>query len=181
MPSEVLGGRYADALLRAIGDTTMLEEISEELRAMARVVETNAQFRAFLEGPNVPTDKKHALVAKAFKGKVHQIVMDFVALLLDKHRIDHLGEAAKQFQRLVEERRNQLRVNITTAFTLPVDMADRLKRALDQVTGKDCILESKVDPGVIGGVVAIIGDRVIDGSVRTSLADMRKELLDAVV
>ena len=54
---------------------------------------------------------------------------------------------------------------------------DRLKRALDASLGKDCILETTVDSRVIGGVVAVVGDRVIDGSLRTALDDLRKDLV----
>ena len=80
---------------------------------------------------------------------------------------------------MVEARRNQLRVQITTAFTMQEDMVDRLKRALDASVGLDCILEQRVDVNIIGGVVAILGDRVIDGSLRTSLDEMRKHLMAA--
>jgi F-type H+-transporting ATPase subunit delta len=58
-------------------------------------------------------------------------------------------------------------------------MQDRLKRALDVSTGKDCILEPRVDPRIIGGVVAVLGDRVIDGSLRSSLDELRKDLMSA--
>lgn len=177
MPSEVLGARYAEALLGALDDPASMEEVRDELLAVATSLEDSQQFRTFLEGPNVRDEDKHAIVRKVFEGKVSQITLDFLKLLIDKHRVDHLGEAARQFQKLVEERRNQLRVRITTAIPLPVDVEDRLKRALDVSTGKDCVLEKRVDASIVGGVVAILGERVIDGSIQTALGDLRKDLL----
>jgi len=177
VPSEVLGARYAEALLGALDDMASMEEVRDELRAVATAVEDSKQFRTFLEGPNVGDDDKHDIVRKVFGDKVSQITLDFLKLLIDKHRVDHLGEAARQFQRLVEERRNQLRVQVTTAIPLPVDVEDRLKRALDATTGKDCVLEKRVDASILGGVIAILGERVIDGSIRTALGDLRKDLL----
>lgn len=179
MADQVVAGRYAEALLETVTDPGQLETVHENLSAVAGVVGDNAQLKAFLEGPNIVEAHKHALVEKVFADKVDPTTRDFLKLLLDKHRIDHLGEIADEFQRLVEERRGQVRVQVTTAIPLAADMADRLKRALDASLGLDCILEPRVDKRVIGGVVAVVGDRVIDGSVRTALDDMRKELMGA--
>ena len=179
MAKQVVATRYAEALIDAIVDPGQLETVHENLSAVAGVVEDNAQLKAFLEGPSISEADKHALVAKVFADKVDPTTRDFLRLLLDKHRIDHLAEVAEEFQRLVEEKRGQVRVQITTAIPLAPDTSDRLKRALDSSLGVDCILEPRVDARVIGGVVAVVGDRVIDGSVRTALEDMRKELLGA--
>lgn len=179
MADKVVASRYAEALLEAIADPGQLETVHENLSAVAGVVDDNRQLKAFLEGPSINEADKHALVAKVFGDKVDPTTRDFLKLLLDKHRIDHLAEVADEFQRLVEKRRGQVRVQVTTAIPLPADMSDRLKRALDVSLGLDCILEPRVDARVIGGVVAVVGDRVIDGSVRTALDDMRKELMGA--
>lgn len=179
MPDQVVSSRYAEALLGAIEDPGTLEQVHEELMAIASLVRENAQLRAFLEGPSIVEEHKHALVTKTFGDKVQRTTLDFLHLLLHKHRIDHLVDIAEEFQRLVEERRNQVRVRVTTAFEVPADMMDRMKRALDASTGKDCILVPRVDERILGGVVAVFGDRVIDGSLRASLDELRKELLSA--
>lgn len=181
MPSEVLASRYAEALAGAIDDDAILDEVNAELQAVTGVVADSKQFRAFLEGPNIRDEDKHAMVEKAFGGKIHAICLDFLRLMIDKHRIDHLAAAASEFQKLVESRRNQIRVEVTTAFAMSVDMADRLKRALDATTGFDCILEARVDKQIIAGVVVKLDDRIIDGSVRTALDDMRERLLHVAV
>lgn len=177
MPSEVLASRYAEALAGAISEHDVLDQVNEELSAIAKVVEANRTFKAFIEGPNVRDEDKHAMMVKAFGGQIHSLCMDFVMLLIDKHRVDHLTATASAFQELVEARRRQIRVAVTTAIAMPIDMVDRLKRALDASTGHDCILDAKVDPKVIGGVVVQMRDRVIDGSVRAALEDMRQNLL----
>lgn len=179
MPSEVLASRYAEALAGAIDDSGVLEEVDQELRAVAQVVAGNQLFKTFLEGPNVGDEDKHALIAKIFGDKLHPLTLDFLKLLIDKHRADHLGVIADAFRELVQARRNQLRVHVTTAFDIPVDMADRLKRALDASTGKDCVLDAEVDSRIVGGVIVKLGDRVIDGSVKTALNEMRDQLMQA--
>ena len=179
MPDHVVSSRYAEALMGAMKDPGAMESVHEELLAIAALVRDNAQLRAFLEGPSINENDKHALVNKTFRERVHHLTLDFLNLLLKKHRIDQLGDIAAEFQRLVEVKRGQVRVRLTTAVEVPIDQLDRLKRALDASVGKDCILETRVDERVLGGVVAVIGDRVIDGSLRSALDELRKELMAA--
>lgn len=179
MPDQVVSSRYAEALMGAIGDPGALESVHEELLAISALVRDNAQLKAFLEGPSINEDDKHALVTKTFESRVHHLTLDFLHLLLHKHRIDCLGDITVEFQRLVEAKRGQVRVRLATAVEVPIDQLDRLKRALDVSIGKDCILETRIDPRVLGGVVAVVGDRVIDGSLRSALDELRKELLGA--
>jgi len=176
---RVAARRAAEALLASIADPGQLETVHENVSAVAGVVSDNLRLKTFLEGPSIAEADKHAIVEKVFGDKVDPTTRDFLRLLLDKHRIDHLADIAQEFQRLVEERRGQVRVRVTTAIPLPPDMADRLKRALDVSLGLDCILEPRVDARVVGGVVAVVGDRVIDGSIRTAFDEMRKELMGA--
>ena len=177
MPSEVIASRYAEALLGAVPDPMLMQAVNDELQEVADIVDGHPQFKAFLEGPNIRTQDKHALNEKLFGGKLESITMDYLRLLIDKDRVDHLVPSSVVFRRLVEQKRNQLRVEVTTAVPLPADMADRLKRRLDAVTSKDTILEPKTDPRILGGVIVKFEERVIDGSIRTSLTDMKKDLM----
>lgn len=179
MADRVVAHRYAEALLGAVEGADRLDGVCDELQAIAALVDENAQLKAFLEGPNIVEAHKRDLVERTFGEKVEPETLDFLRLLLDKHRIDHLAEITEEFTRMVEARRNQMRVHVTTAIALPPDMQDRLKRALDAATDKDCLVQPRVDKRVIGGVVAVMGDRVIDGSLRTSLTELRKQLLAA--
>lgn len=177
MADRVVSARYAEALIGAIEAPGQLDEVNEEILAIDAVMCENLQFKAFVEDPSVPLEDKHGLVDKVFTGRLSQLTLDYMHLLLNKHRIDHFGQIVKAFTRLVEERRNQLRVRVTTAVDLGADVMDRLKRALDSSLGKDCILDTTVDSRIIGGVVAVVGDRIIDGSLRTALDELGKDLI----
>ena len=176
MADRVVAARYAEALFGVIDDVVRLDAVCAELQAIAALVDENTQLKAFLEGPNIVEQHKLDLVRRTFEGKVEHETLDFLQLLLDRHRIDHLADATEAFTRLVEERRNQVRVQVTTAIPLPADMHERLKRALDAAIDKDCLLETRVDQRVIGGVIAVIGDRVFDGSLRHHIGELRKQL-----
>jgi F-type H+-transporting ATPase subunit delta len=174
---QVVSARYAEALIGAIEDPEQLDVVHEEILAIDSILRENDGLKAFVEGPNIPLHEKQGLVRKVFAERVSPTTFDFLRMLLDKHRIDHFAGIVKEFTRLVEARRNQLRVRVTTAIEVGADVMDRLKRALDASLGKDCILVTTVDRRIIGGVVAIVGDRVIDGSIRTALDDLGKDLI----
>ena len=174
---QIVSARYAEALIGAIDDPGQLDEVNEEILAIDAIMRENARFTAFVEGPNVALVDKHGLVDKVFTGRLSQLTLDYLHLLLNKHRIDHFGGFVKEFTRLVEARRNQIRVRVTTAVDLGADVMDRLKRALDSSLGKDCILETTVDNRIIGGVVAVVENQVIDGSLRTALDELGKDLI----
>ncbi len=179
MHSDALARRYAEALLANIADPPTLDAVQDELHVVAALYGESDDLRNYLLDPSVSEEERKALLERVFGDKVHAVLMHFLDLLLRKHRFQHLGAIAGAFDELVEERRGQARIEVVTARPLPEDQADRLKRTLDGVVGKDCILQTRIDPEVIGGAVAVYGDRVFDGTVRTQLAEMRKQLLEA--
>jgi F-type H+-transporting ATPase subunit delta len=176
---EVVSDRYAKGLMGAIEDPAVLDEVANELAAIAELVADDRALRAFLEGPDIPTEDKLKLVNKAFGGRVQPVLLDFIHLLMHKNRVDILRGVAHAFQHLVEARRNQMRTKVIAAVPLRPDALDRLKRALDGTTGRDCILEPEVDARIVGGLVVVLDDRVIDGSIRTALDDLKHKLLEA--
>ena len=181
MASDVIGRRYAEALLDNVKDPQTLDLVLDELRALSSLRREIPALRAFFSDPSVTEKDRQDLIHRALEGKVQPVLLDFLDLLIHKYRLGHLREITEAFELLVEEKRNQARVNVTTAIALSPDVSDRLKRALDVATGKDCILEKRVDAGILGGAIAVYGDQVFDGSVRTALDTMRKHLMDVAL
>jgi F-type H+-transporting ATPase subunit delta len=177
--SDALARRYAEALLDNCPDPGTMDAVQEELLAVARLGQDNEMLRNYLLDPSVSEQERRGLLHRILEERIQPVLMHFLDLVLHKHRLDHLDAIAAAFTELVEEQRNQARVKVVTAVPLPEDQADRLKRALDTATGKDCILVTKIEPAVIGGAVAEYGDKVLDGSIRTALDELRKQLLSA--
>lgn len=179
MRSDATARRYAEALLANIPDPPTLDSVQGELAAIAALYVESSDLRNYLFDPSVTAEHRRQLLETVFGGKIRPVLMHFLDLLLHKHRFKHVANIAQAFDELVEERRGQARVEVLTAVALAEDQADRLKRTLDGVVGKDCILDARIDPSIIGGAVAVRGDMVFDGSVRTQLAELRKQLMDA--
>ncbi len=104
------------------------------------------------------------------------MLLRFFFLLLEKKRIANTRDIGEVFAELVEADRGVQHAKVVTAIPLADDLADRLREKLAGFTGKTVILDQKVDPGVIGGVRVTLGDRVLDGTVRTNLDLLAKEL-----
>jgi F-type H+-transporting ATPase subunit delta len=105
-------------------------------------------------------------------------VQRFVLLLLDRRRIVLLPAIARAYRDLTDAHVGRVRAEVISAEALTPATVDRVRRSLEQRTGKKVIINSKVDPGLIGGVVARVGDLVLDGSVRTQLEDLRARLVN---
>jgi len=104
-----------------------------------------------------------------------------VLLLLDKNRMENFRDIGEEFAELVEQEQGVMRAKVTTAIPLPDDLEKQLRDKLAGLTGKTMILEKRVDPAVLGGVKVVMGDKILDGTVRTNLDLLRKTLEKAPV
>ena len=178
-----LGGsvarRYAKALFEIGVAEGNYEKLGQELDDLARAYDSSPDLRLALENPMVkPTEKVAILKAVLPRVAPSTSVQRFAQLLLERGRISLLRGAARAYRELADARAGQVRATVTSATPLgPVEL-DRVRRALEARTGRKVIVQTAVDPGLIGGVVARVGDLVLDGSVRTQLEEMRHRLLN---
>lgn len=179
----VMGGsiarRYAKALFEIGVTEGTCERFEEELGALARAYTGSSDLRLALESPVVKSSEKQAIL-KAILPRVapSPSVQRFAQLLLGRGRIGFLAAISRAFGQLVDNRSGQVRATVTTATTLAAADLDRVRRALEARTGRKVLIETAVDPNLIGGIVARVGDLVLDGSVRTQLDEMRRRLLN---
>lgn len=179
MRDSTVATRYAEALLVAAQHAGVVEPLAESYKALVDQMASNRDLQVFLHAPQIPEREKKALLERVLGGRVEPLLLTFFELLLDKGRIVHARDIQKEFATLVEASQGILRAVVTTAIPLPSDLAARLRTSLAQLTGKTIILEQKTDPAVIGGVSVTLGDKILDGTVRTGLVHMRQQLEQA--
>jgi len=178
-----LGGsiarRYAKALFEIGVAEGNYEKLGQELDDLARAYDGSADLRLALENPMVKPGEKVAIL-KAVLPRVapSPSVQRFAQLLLERGRITLLRGAARAYRELADARAGQVRATVTSATPLGPAELDRVRRALEARTSRKVIVQTAVDPALIGGVVARVGDLVLDGSVRTQLEEMRHRLLN---
>lgn len=172
--------RYAQALFLAARKKDAVDRVWDDLQGVLAVDKAAGdRFRLFLESPHVPTEHKFAALEATFRPVVHGLVVEFFRLLLNKKRLFELRTIVEEFQGLVEDHRGILRARVTSAVPLEDRELDGLVAALEKGMAKKIRVVSNVDPGILGGLVVRVGDRIADQSVRAQLNRLREQLLDA--
>ncbi len=181
MRDRKVATRYAGALLASAKKAGVVTGVAESYASLMDMHLGQTALRVFLDSPQVRTEEKKDLLKSVFGGKVEPLLLDFVFLLIDKNRIENFRDIGEEFALLVEQEQGVMRAKVTTAVALPADLEEKLKAKLSALTGKTMILEKRVDPAVIGGVKVVMGDKILDGTVRTNLDLLRKTLEKASV
>lgn len=174
-----VGRRYARALFDIAVDANDVEGIARALGEVAATYGGSAELRQVLENPIFSLKEKQAVLDRllsATGSAAH--VRRFVMLLLERRRIAILPAIAQSFAELADRRQGRVRAELVSARGLDAATVAEIQRALEKRLGKTVVLETRVDPALIGGVVARAGSLVIDGSLRTRLQDLGKQLLN---
>jgi F-type H+-transporting ATPase subunit delta len=182
MTSGAAAGRYARALFDVVvreipGD---LETVQSEVQGMSALFAGNAALANAMGNPAVPVTKKVA-VAKAILAKAGRMtapVEKLVLMLAERDRLLLLPDIARIYGERLMDHQRVIRGEVTTATALASDKLRALEQGLERATGRRVVLESRVDPSIIGGVVTRLGSTVYDGSVTTQLAKMKQSLLE---
>jgi len=176
MLKGAVGSRYAEALYAIAEREKSVDAIEQELIAVDAVVRENRDLQKVLYHPRITSEDKKSVLSELLSGKVSQVTMEFLNLLVDRQREQFLSVIVEYYVNLANKARNITEARITSAIELTADEQKALAALLDKITGKKVETSFNVDPSLIGGVVVRIGDRVIDGSIRTRLATLREHL-----
>lgn len=177
MVSSSIARRYARALSSIGLEDGRIEAYGEELQ---RVVQANAasdDLRDLWSNPAYSREDRLAGVdAVATQLELSPTVGNVLRLLVERGRMSDLEVIARAYGEIVDEHVGRVRAVITSASELPESITKDLGDALRNATGRQIVLESRVDPSLLGGVVAQVGSTVLDGSVRAQLLRLREEL-----
>jgi F-type H+-transporting ATPase subunit delta len=171
--------RYAQALFDSARKQGVVDQVEDELKTVDQTLRAVPRLARVLRAPTIPRAQKKELLQKAFGARVGQLTSRFLALAVERRRETILGEIYGEYQRLANEARNILPVQVTAAVPLTDPERAALATALSNRTGKNVTLEVDVDPEIMGGLMLRMGDTVIDGSVRSRLKQLRSRLLGA--
>jgi F-type H+-transporting ATPase subunit delta len=166
--------RFAEAAFAVARDSNQLDAWLGALKQASSIYDNHAA-EVFLTSPVEPADKKRAVLRELLPG-VSPEVQRFLAILAHRDRLDLVPEIATVFERLVNEHKGIAVAQVTTAVPIDERQKTQIASKLARRLGKTIVLETRVDPDILGGVVAQVGDDVIDGSVRGRLERLRRRL-----
>lgn len=174
MLRDLAAKRYAQASFELALEQDELDRWQADLSALAGALAA-PEALAFVENRKVTADAKEELLRRAV-AEPAPLVWNLVRLLARKGRLGLLPQIAEQFQTLLDEHRGVAHAQVLTAVPLSDDERASLAQRLSELTGKNVTVELREEPALLGGLVARIGDRLIDGSTRTKLLALKREL-----
>ena len=176
MTDEGLIGGYAQALFAVAQAEDVLPKVEDELYAFGKALEQHTDLREALTDAVLPVENKKAVVEDLLGERAHPITLGLLGFVIDLGRARHIPKIVEELARIASVERNHALAEVRTAVDLTDEQRRRLAEALSRATGRTVDLKVVVDPSVIGGVVARVGDEVFDGSIASRLEDAKQAL-----
>ncbi len=177
MPRAPSPLRYAQAAFKIALERHELDTWQEDLRVLTAALESR-ELSALLDAPQVPAARKVTAIEEALGGAVGQLALNLLSILGSRNLAHLLPGIVDEYGRLLDVHRGIERAEVTSAVPLESEEQARIVRLLEELGGREVRISSTVDRQIIGGLIARVGDRVIDGSVRSRLAEMRRRIVE---
>ena len=177
MKQTILARRYAKAIFAVGQEQGKYEEYNDVLTGLAGLFESNPEVVDALTNPLYPLDVREKVMAGMIGSMgVDSVMSNFLNLLVEKKRAEILPEIAEEYKIMVDEEKNISHGSVISAIELSDELQQRVQATLEKLTGKKVELTTGVDPSIIGGIIAKVGDLVLDGSIKTQLAGLKDSI-----
>lgn len=175
---EEIAQVYARSLFEVATEHDKLDVVREQIGELADALTENRELQVFFFSPYFSSEEKKAGLHRAIDG-ADDAVMNFLELLVEKHRMPVLFRIRRELDRMWEQVNRLLPVEITSAVALEESVTERIGEEIGRQTGQRVQLTSTVDPDVIGGIVLRVGNSILDASIRHRLESLRKQVARA--
>lgn len=169
---------YAEALFEAGKDRGKLDVLHEQLGQFADAVDRSRDLQVFLFSPYLSSADKREGMARAISGAEPELT-NFLELLVEKHRMPEIFRIRRELDELWKKENRRLDVTVTSAVELDEAVVKKIGEEVERQTGEEVDLASRVDDGILGGIVLQVGNMVLDASIRSRLEKLRKSVASA--
>jgi F-type H+-transporting ATPase subunit delta len=171
---------YAEALLDEAQAHNIADQVLEELDLLQRdVAGADPLLANFFLGGVVGRQTRANALRRAFEGQISEVFLNFLLVLNDHQRLELLRSIIEQYRELYDVRTGKVRVRVRSAVPLGDDHRNFLVDQLRQALSREPVLDARVDPELLGGVVVQVGDFLFDGSVRAQIETIRNQLIES--
>ena len=174
MPTRASANRYAQAAFELALQRGQLEKGAEDLRVINEALQ-NSELRAFLQHAKVPLERKVQLIGEVFQA-ADLAMRNLLCLLVSRGLVELAPEIEKGYQRLLNRFKGIEQVSVYSAVPLEDQEKERIARFVSELIDKQVLVNASVDDSILGGLIIRVGDRLIDGSTRTRLEQLGKQL-----
>ena len=164
---------YASALFTLAAEEDVKPEVAEAVGIIKALAVENPEYIDLLATPSISPDERAGLIEEAFGGRMHEYAVSFVKLLCERGHIRELVECIDEYLRIYEMSDGVVTAQVTSAVELSEAERNALAEKLEAKLSRRVVLECSVDPGILGGVIVRVDGKIMDGSLKTRIADVR--------
>ncbi|MDI6762949.1 MAG: ATP synthase F1 subunit delta [Thermodesulfobacteriota bacterium] len=177
MASDPVVRGYAEALFQVARAEESLDRVEEELTRLKNGLESNAEVKEFMSNLQISPEGKKSALFQIFGKKISTITLNWINLVIDQGRQRRLPNIIEAFFTLAQESREKVTAEVVTSVPLSEDLVQRLEKELSRASKKQVFLKPMVDESILGGVIVKIENKIIDGSVKHRLEEMKQEMV----
>lgn len=179
--AKLVSSTYAQALFEVALELDNLDQIRDEIGFVNETFKTYPEFYEVFRTPKINKEERKDIITKVFGEQVSTEVMNFLKILIDKRRGTAISGIYSEFVDMVDDHKGVVKAVVESAVELTEQEQTTLTEKLAKVTGNEVLLTTLVNPEIIGGLIVKIGDKVIDGSVKSRLDIMKDNLAQLIV
>jgi len=169
-----MAGRYAAALFELAKEERQLEPVERDVTAFQGMLDASADLRRLVRSPIISADdQEKALGAVLGKAGISGLTANFLKLIARNRRLFAAADMLKAFRALLARERGEVSADVTSAHPLTPEQTQLLSDTLRTSIGKNVRIDTRVDPGLLGGLIVKVGSRMIDSSLRTKLNNLK--------
>lgn len=167
---------YAVALFSLAVEEQLEKTVSDGLRTVSRVLRETPEYLDFLASPNIPIQERVGAIDKAFSDGVHEYVVSFLKILCEKNNVRYVHKIIGDYEDLYHAKDGISTAKVISAVPLKKDEKEKLKAKLEAFCGHTVIMECSSNSAILGGVIVHIDGKVLDGSLRRRLRDIKEKI-----
>ncbi len=179
--AKLVAGTYSEALFDVAVETGKIEAFQDDLNGIVDSFKTYPEFFELFRTPQLSIDEKKEIIETVFAGKINGEVLNFLKIIMDKQRGNEIKAISKAYEKRVYDHKGIEKATVVSAVPLSDAQMAAITEKLEKLTGKRIEMTGKIDKTILGGVTVRIGDRIIDGSIRSRLTDVKEDLARLVV
>ncbi|RKD21977.1 ATP synthase F1 subcomplex delta subunit [Caminicella sporogenes DSM 14501] len=179
--AKLVSKTYSEALFEVALEENKIDLFLEELKFIVDTFKMYPEFYSLFKSPLLKVDEKKKVVSEVFGDKLSQEMNNFLKIILDKKRAYYIEQIKNEYEKMVNEYKGIIKAVAVTAIPLTEEEKNNLEEKLSELTGKSIKLTNEIDKNVIGGVLVKLGDKVIDGTIKGRLEELKENLAQIVV
>jgi F-type H+-transporting ATPase subunit delta len=177
MDESAISVRYAKAIFSLANEKDFLADLKNDMDLIADVCNHSVEFNLLLKSPVVATSKKISIIRQIFKGKIHEITMNFLELVTRKKREIYIPSMSRNTLALIRKEKNIKTAVLTTAKPLDEKLLQKAKKIFEDELKTEVELSARESPHIIGGLILRIDDKQYDASIATQLKKIKQEMM----